>query len=334
MASSSEYLDESRKRGVCFYGYRIPGRGVRFGSAYSHDCQREIGKGFVIHPFLPGDLPVTIPFGNVSGSEENEELTFNFPYYPTARAFYQKHAGEIIDYLRRHSDHNVVYSRVIVHTVRKPLAEMFDTLCTEYPKAYVFCFYTPWTGLWLGASPEMLADADGDYFRTLAMAGTMEADKGGPWSDKNKREQKVVADFIRTTLHDAGAMEIHERGGQRVAGPVKHLITEFSARMPEKYHSKTLVSELSPTPALSGTPREKALDLIATHEAYSRSCYGGYCGPRYGHGDFHFWVNLRSMRILGDQCALYVGGGLMPDSDVDSEWEETERKARTLLHIL
>ena len=40
------------------------------------------------------------------------------------------------------------------------------------------------------------------------------------------------------------------------------------------------------------------------------------------------------MRILGDQCALYVGGGLMPDSDVDSEWEETERKARTLLHIL
>lgn len=327
-------LDDSRKRGVCFYGYRIPGRGARFGSAYAHDCLREISKGFVIHPFLPGDLPVTIPFGTVPGTEENEELTFNFPYYPTARAFYQKHAGEIVDYLRRHPDSKVVYSRVMVKTVRRPLAEVFEALSTEYPKAYVFCFSTPWTGLWIGASPEMLADSDGEYFRTLAMAGTMEADKGGAWSDKNRREQKIVADFIREKLNSAGAKEIHERGGQRVAGPVKHLITEFSAKMSADYNPTALVDDLSPTPALSGNPREKALDLIANHEAYSRGCYGGYCGPYYGQGDFHFWVNLRSMRLLADQAALYVGGGLMPDSDVEAEWEETERKARTLLQIL
>lgn len=336
MAISSEFLDDSRKRGVCFYGYRIPGRGVRFGSSFAHDCKRTIDKGFVIQPFRPNELPVTIPFGTVNGAEDNDEITLNFPYYPTARSFYRKHAGEIIDYLRRNPEHKIVYSRVLVHQVSRSLAEIFDDLCEKYPKAYVFCYYTPWTGLWIGASPELLAGVDGSYFRTMALAGTMEADKGGAWSEKNKREQAIVAGFIRDILHNADVDEIMERDSQRVAGPVKHLLTEFTVKISEdsNFRTKTIVKELSPTPALAGYPRDKALDMIAAHEAYPRGCYGGFCGPRYGHRDCEYWVNLRSMRILNDTGALFIGSGLMPDSDIDSEWEETERKAATLLEVL
>lgn len=336
MAISSEFLDENRKRGVCFFGYRIPGRGGRFGSAFAHDCSRRIERGFVIQPFRPDELPVTIPFGTVSGAEENDEMTLNFPYYSTAKSFYRKHAGEIIEYLRRNPDHKVVYSRVLVQVIRRTLSEIFDALCEKYPKAYVFCYYTPWTGLWIGASPELLAGVDGSYFRTMALAGTMDVNKGGAWSEKNKREQGIVANFIRDILNKADVEEIMERNSQRIAGPVKHLMTEFTVKLSEDsdFRTKAIVKELSPTPALAGYPRDKALGIIAAHEAYPRGCYGGFCGPCYGHRNCEYWVNLRSMRILNDTGALYIGSGLMPDSEIDAEWEETEKKAATLLQII
>jgi isochorismate synthase len=40
------------------------------------------------------------------------------------------------------------------------------------------------------------------------------------------------------------------------------------------------------------------------------------------------------MKILGNKACLYVGGGITADSIVDSEWDETNHKAKTLLSIL
>jgi isochorismate synthase len=45
-------------------------------------------------------------------------------------------------------------------------------------------------------------------------------------------------------------------------------------------------------------------------------------------------VNLRCAQITADRAYLFLGGGFTADSVVESEWQETENKARTLLNVI
>lgn len=348
--SISGFLESALKANLCFFGYRIPGDEPRYGACRVSDLIPGMGRGFVVQPFNHEDDPVTIPSIIVRTEEIEDQQSYwnldtpEFPEYDTALEYYRRHASCIIDYLKNHDWQKVVYSRVITGDWEHNLDVFFHNLSAAYPVAYIFCFSTPQTGLWIGASPELLGNCDGRIFSTVALAGTMKSHFPGRWSDKNRREQQIVADYIRMKLHDAGFDNIKETGGQKIAGPVKHLITEFSAVV-ETGDDCTgfgrrfkdcdqIARSLSPTPALSGWPVEEALKLIRIHEAYSRGCYGGFCGPREDNCDFTFWVNLRSMVIQRNRYAIYVGGGLLADSDIDAEWEETRRKAMTLLQQL
>ena len=48
----------------------------------------------------------------------------------------------------------------------------------------------------------------------------------------------------------------------------------------------------------------------------------------------HIYVNLRCAEIIDHQAFLYLGGGFTKDSNIHSEWEETENKAKTLLNVM
>ncbi|HAJ99571.1 MAG TPA: isochorismate synthase, partial [Bacteroidales bacterium] len=48
----------------------------------------------------------------------------------------------------------------------------------------------------------------------------------------------------------------------------------------------------------------------------------------------HLYVNLRCMNIRNDIAYIFAGGGLMPQSDLQKEWEEIQAKANTLLSVL
>ena len=47
-------------------------------------------------------------------------------------------------------------------------------------------------------------------------------------------------------------------------------------------------------------------------------------------GDTHLYVNLRCMRIGAHAATLYAGGGILPTSVVEAEWEETKEKLKTM----
>ena len=72
-------------------------------------------------------------------------------------------------------------------------------------------------------------------------------------------------------------------------------------------------------------PVADARTLLQEYPDIDRSCYAGYLGP-WGHGAVQLYVSLRCMQIFPTFCRLYAGGGLMPDSDEEQEWQETENK--------
>lgn len=231
----------------------------------------------------------------------------------------------------------IVGARVISAPPVARRYELFDHLRRLYRDAFVFYLSTPRTGTWAGASPELLLRRKGNRMHTMALAGTRPAGSEGEWSEKNIREQRMVTEFITETMRRHGLEPQCSDTATRSAGPVEHIVTEISCDIPEEWSledTAALVTDLSPTPALCGLPRDDARQMLSLHEPFSRHLYGGCIGRVKTNDDWCFFVNLRSALLTGRRSHLYCGGGITSLSDPGAEWEETEFKAMTLLKVI
>lgn len=318
------------------YAYRLPGeRDVKTGC--SERLIRGFGKsGFVIAPFdgnpagvvtIPNDGESCTP-AEIFGTSHYTGDLYSFPTAATARDTHSKGVEEIKNLIGSGHLNKCVLARVAVVENRIDLEKTFFNLCIAYPEAFVFFFSTPLSGTWIGASPEILMISDGNHIETMSLAGTRRAGSNIGWDAKNREEQQIVTEFISQKLKDKGLDPEIGEVCTRKAGPVEHLMTRISASTRDGVQSEEIARILSPTPALSGFPREKAMQAIKCLESFDRGYYGGFCGP-IDKDRTSLYVNLRSMRVGSGKFCLIAGGGIMEDSIASDEWDETERKIET-----
>lgn len=308
-------------------------------------------------------------------SDNNQIFARTHPQVnPSSESDHKRYIEEIIKRLqdlavngklKSADDGKIVAARFeYVPTSKSPI-EIFLKLEESYPSAFTFLFSTPKTGTWIGATPETLLNLKGGNLTIDSLAGTRPADAGAEnsvgWDEKNIREQKIVTDYIARTLkRELKGIVISEPETRR-CGPVDHIATQLSARLPEEYtlsgkrlkdmlrlpqrliFIRKLVNKLSPTPAICGYPKKEALEFIKTQEPGQRECYGGIVGYIDGHFDANLFVNLRSGRYEQNnpqdqdsesRMKLYAGGGITINSVPQEEWLETERKLQTLKSVL
>lgn len=221
------------------------------------------------------------------------------------------------------------------HSTEASPIELFHRACHLYPRAMVMLITTPVTGTWLIATPEILLDSEGDHYRTMALAGTMPYSTGvlPSWSAKNQHEQHIVEQYIDNTLQPF-SYDIIKDGPHTVrAGNLQHLCTTFRFHLKQCTPLCHLLSALHPTPAVCGLPKAEARRFINSNEHCHRSYYSGFAGPIGMTDGTHLYVTLRCMQIHSDHCTLFAGGGIMPDSTLDSEWNETENKLQTMTKV-
>ena len=92
-----------------------------------------------------------------------------------------------------------------------------------------------------------------------------------------------------------------------------------------------LVQALHPTPALGGRPQAEALALIDEIEGFDRLRYGGPSGWFDGDGNGQFAVSVRTAQVNGRTARIAAGGGVVAQSDPESELRETQAKFRAML---
>lgn len=209
---------------------------------------------------------------------------------------------------------------------------IFDDLCREFPQTFRFIFHTPETGLWLGATPELLLDYDATSrrCRVMSLAGTRPRTEGDtPWDDKNLRENRFVTDFITDTFRALGAdATTGPQQTLRYGRNIEHICHMIEATLPHGVTAAELIDRLNPTPALCGTPREAAIADITANELHDRGCYGGAVGlVSHPNGCLRLFVTLRCCHISGRTIRAFAGGGITPDSDPATEWRESSAKA-------
>ncbi|MGJ5641096.1 chorismate-binding protein [Formosa sp. S-31] len=234
---------------------------------------------------------------------------------------------------------------------------VFKRLLARYTSAFVYCWYHPKVGLWLGATPETLLKIDGQRLVTMSLAGTQkyEGSMDVTWGEKELQEQQFVTDFITEQLEDKVLAVAASPVRTVKAGPLVHLQTQISARLKPESNLSAIVKALHPTPAVCGLPKDKAKVFILQSEHYNRSFYTGFLGELhfkdkqtrntnrrnvennvYGTVKTvsHLFVNLRCMQVEGNSVQVYVGGGITKDSNPKAEFLETVHKAETMKKVL
>lgn len=211
---------------------------------------------------------------------------------------------------------------------------LFRKACENYPRMFISLVFTPLSGLWLTATPEVLLAGNDSAWQTMALAGTMPfADEVG-WSDKNIQEQRYVATYVTEQLEHF-ANDISEQGPRTVrAGHLAHLRSDFLFTLKDDNHLGELIEALHPTPAVCGLPKEEAFRFILDTEHHDRRYYSGFMGPLHTSPSTRLFVTLRCMQIFRDGYRLYAGGGLLKDSVEEQEWQETETKLDTMRNII
>ena len=219
--------------------------------------------------------------------------------------------------------------------------ELFYRACALYPRLFIALVDTPKSGCWLTATPEILLEGQGSDWRTIALAGTMKLEgdqlngegESLTWSTKNIQEQRIVATYITECLEQFTS-DFREEGPRTVrAANLVHLRSDFTFRLSDHAHIGNLLQALHPTPAVCGLPKREAFQFIVRNEHTPRRYYSGFMGP-LGTDETHLYVSLRCMNIEHDTCHLYAGGGLLKDSILEQEWQETEAKLETIRKVI
>ena len=115
-----------------------------------------------------------------------------------------KIVNKAIDTIEKSNLEKIVISRnEIVDLEKFDLLRVYKSLLKKYQNAFVYVWFHPKVGLWLGATPETLLHVEGDKFKTMSLAGTQvyQENKNPEWKSKELEEQQLVTYFIESQLN-------------------------------------------------------------------------------------------------------------------------------------
>lgn len=236
----------------------------------------------------------------------------------------------------------VVLARRALVAARRDIdvGSTLDALAHAYPSCTLFAI-SPSAELaypaFVGATPELLARVERGQVETMALAGTAQPGDESALleSTKDRDEHRFVLDMIVEALGPlCSTVAAADQPAVHRLANVSHLLTRISGQLNDGVGLAGVVDALHPTPAVCGTPRERARQLISAFEGFDRGLYAGAFGSMDLDGSGEFDVALRCGLVDRRAALLFAGAGITRDSDVDVELRETRDKFSPMLRAL
>ena len=191
----------------------------------------------------------------------------------------------------------------------------------------------------VSASPELFLSRRGRRVWTEPIKGTRPLGSGGNLaeSEKDAAENVMIVDLERNDLSrvcEPGSVRWPELLAERPLAGVVHLVSTVEGRLREDVGFAELIEAVFPGGSVTGAPKISALDHIAALEPVGRGASMGALGRVYPNGDLDLALTIRTFAVAEDRIHLWVGGGIVWDSDPQAEIEESIVKARPLLELV
>ena len=147
----------------------------------------------------------------------------------------------------------------------------------------------------------------------------------------------MIVDLERNDLSrvcEAGSVHWPElMATGRLAG-VEHMVSTVEGTLRRGVGLAEILEATFPGGSVTGPPKIAAVDLISELEPVGRGASMGALGRVHGNGDFELALTIRTFALDGQRIHLWVGGGVVWDSDPATEVEESWTKARPLLEAI
>ncbi len=192
----------------------------------------------------------------------------------------------------------------------------------------------------VSASPELFLAREGDRLWTMPIKGTRPAGWSGDAlrdSPKDAAEHVMIVDLERNDLGrvcEPGSVRWPELMTARSMAGVVHLVSVVEGRARPGLGFAELIGCLFPGGSVTGAPKIAAIDRIAALEPVGRGPSMGALGTVHPNGDMDLALTIRTFAVADGRIHLWVGGGIVWDSDPAAEIEESWVKARPLLDAI
>jgi anthranilate/para-aminobenzoate synthase component I len=150
-------------------------------------------------------------------------------------------------------------------------------------------------------------------------------------SAKDRAEHVMIVDLERNDLGRVcrtGSVRVDELMRLCALPTVFHLVSTVRGRLRADVGLEALLRATFPGGSVTGAPKRRAMEIIDELEPARREIYTGATGWLGAAGDLDLAVAIRTATVTAGRLSLWVGGGIVADSDPAAEWEETEVKAR------
>lgn len=236
----------------------------------------------------------------------------------------------------------VVLARQVVVEANRPIKPM--QVAARLQALYPSCTTFHVDGF-IGASPELLVSRRHSLVRSQPLAGTVARTGHGPTdaagesallaSPKERSEHAMVVDAVARVLADwCRPLTVPDSPSIVELRNVSHLGSTIEGTLKDPLGGPSalaLAGLLHPTPAVAGTPRSEALNLIAELEGFDRGRFAGPVGWVDGSGNGEWVVGIRSAALEGCRARLFAGVGIVAGSQPRLELAETQLKLQSLL---
>lgn len=199
----------------------------------------------------------------------------------------------------------------------------------------------------VGSSPEALVKVEDGRVYTHPIAGSKP--RGATPEDDADLEAELVADPKEQAEHlmlvdlarndlakvcTAGTVEVTEFMRVERFSHIMHLVSSVEGDLSPDANAIDVFRATFPAGTLSGAPKPRALEIIDELEPAQRGLYGGVVGYFGFGGDADLAIAIRTATISGGVARVQAGGGLVADSNPESEYQESVNKAAAPLRAV
>ncbi len=156
-------------------------------------------------------------------------------------------------------------------------------------------------------------------------------------STKDKAENVMIVDLMRNDFSkvcESNSVKVTELFKIETFPAVHHLVSTITGTLAKSFDSVDLLQACFPGGSITGAPKKRAMEIIAELEPDERSVYCGSIGYISNTGNMDTNIAIRTLVCQENTIYCWAGGGLVADSDVELEYQETHHKVSTILPLL
>ncbi|MET3813371.1 aminodeoxychorismate synthase component 1 [Pantoea sp. UYEF8] len=156
-------------------------------------------------------------------------------------------------------------------------------------------------------------------------------------AEKDRAENLMIVDLLRNDIGRVavpGSVSVPELFVVEPFPAVHHLVSTVRAQLPEDLQATDLLRACFPGGSITGAPKIRAMEIIDQLEPQRRNAWCGSIGYLSLCGRMDTSITIRTLIAEGQQLYCAAGGGIVADSEVQAEYQETLDKVSRILPAL